>query len=74
MAVTNVFGLTTEATFSVTIACPADFNADGGVDGNDVQAFFAVWESGSFDADMNADGGVDFQDVEAFFTRWENGC
>jgi hypothetical protein len=27
-------------------ACPADFNADGGIDGADVEAFFARWENG----------------------------
>ena len=29
-----------------TVACPADFNADGGVDFNDVEAFFIRWEDG----------------------------
>jgi len=29
-----------------TIACPADFNADGGVDFTDVEAFFERWENG----------------------------
>jgi Domain of unknown function (DUF5122) beta-propeller len=28
------------------IACPADFNADGGVDFNDVEAFFERWQDG----------------------------
>jgi hypothetical protein len=28
------------------IACPADFNADGGVDFTDVEAFFERWENG----------------------------
>ncbi|MBS0198093.1 MAG: hypothetical protein JSR77_15170 [Planctomycetes bacterium] len=28
------------------IACPADFNADGGIDGQDIQAFFERWENG----------------------------
>lgn len=52
--------------------CIADWNADGGVDGSDVQAFFADWETG--DADVNEDGGTDGSDVQAFFTFWEAGC
>jgi hypothetical protein len=29
-----------------SVACPADFNADGGVDFSDVEAFFDRWENG----------------------------
>ncbi len=53
--------------------CPADFNNDGGVDGADVEAFFAAWEAGDESADVNADGGVDGGDVETFFAAWEAG-
>jgi uncharacterized membrane protein len=53
--------------------CPADFNADGGVDGADVNAFFAKWEAGDCLADVNADGGVDGGDVGVFFAAWESG-
>jgi hypothetical protein len=53
--------------------CFADFNQDGGVDGADIEAFFAVWASGSPDADINQDGGVDGSDVAAFFQQWEAG-
>ncbi|MBL8999773.1 MAG: hypothetical protein JNK25_01395 [Phycisphaerae bacterium] len=52
----------------------ADFNQDGGVDGADVQAFFAAWENGDSASDVNQDGGVDGADVETFFFAWENGC
>lgn len=55
-------------------ACPADMNLDGGIDGEDVNAFFAVWEAGEAPGDLNADGGVDFADVSFFFDHWENGC
>ncbi|MBS0197740.1 MAG: hypothetical protein JSR77_13375 [Planctomycetes bacterium] len=54
-------------------ACPADFNQDGGVDGTDVQAFFAAWDAGLARADVNCDGGVDGSDVDTFFSSWENG-
>ncbi len=53
--------------------CPADFNQDGGIDGADVQAFFAAWENGDLSADVNADGGVDGSDVDSFFASWEAG-
>ncbi|MBX3409761.1 MAG: hypothetical protein KF859_07730 [Phycisphaeraceae bacterium] len=55
------------------LECPADFNEDGGIDGSDVDAFFAAWELGVCDADVNADGGVDGSDVDAFFAAWEAG-
>ena len=53
--------------------CPADFNQDGGIDGSDVDAFFASWESGDAAADVNRDGGVDGSDVGVFFSLWEAG-
>lgn len=54
--------------------CPADFNNDGGVDGQDVESFFTAWENGGSQADVNRDGGVDGSDIEAFFTSWQGGC
>ncbi len=33
-------------TVNFSVACPADFNADGGVDGLDLFAFFERWENG----------------------------
>jgi hypothetical protein len=54
--------------------CVGDFNRDGGVDGEDVTAFFSSWEGGMADADVNTDGAVDGQDVQEFFARWEAGC
>jgi hypothetical protein len=53
--------------------CPADFNQDGGVDGSDVDDFFAAWSEGLPSADVNYDGGVDGLDVETFFNAWEAG-
>ncbi len=55
------------------LACPADFNQDGGIDGTDVDYFFEAWETGHCDADVNADGGIDGGDVDYFFFAWENG-
>ncbi len=53
--------------------CPADFNRDGGIDGDDVPSFFDAWEIGDASADANQDGGVDGDDVTEFFRVWENG-
>ncbi|MFZ4575115.1 MAG: GC-type dockerin domain-anchored protein [Phycisphaerales bacterium] len=55
-------------------ACPADYNGDTGVDGDDVIAFFADWDGGVIGADFNGDGGVDGDDVIDFFARWDSGC
>jgi hypothetical protein len=54
--------------------CPADYNDDGGVDGDDVIAYFADWDNGLIAADFNGDGGVDGDDVIEFFARWDGGC
>lgn len=53
--------------------CAADFNDDGGIDGADVDAFFAAWEAGDAIADVNRDGGIDGSDPAAFFEVWEAG-
>ncbi|MBS0196132.1 MAG: hypothetical protein JSR77_05185 [Planctomycetes bacterium] len=53
--------------------CPADFTSDGGIDGLDVEAFFASWESGSPLADVNYDGGTDGEDVMRFYGVWAAG-
>jgi hypothetical protein len=52
--------------------CPADWNNDSSVDGDDVVAFFSQWDENN--ADFNSDGGTDGDDVIAFFARWDNGC
>ena len=51
----------------------ADFNGDGGVDADDVIAFFAVWDSGLSLGDITGDGGVDSDDVILFFQLWDSG-
>jgi len=64
----------TSGRVTVSGACVGDFNNDGGVDGQDIEAFFTPWVDGLPIADVNADGGVDGQDVEYFFTAWSSGC
>ncbi len=77
VVVTNTCGGTTSIAAVLSIcaclACPADFNQDGGIDGADVDAFFSDWEAGRCDADVNADGGIDGADVDTFFAAWEAG-
>ena len=71
---TSPCGTTVSEAADVVVVCPADFNADGGVDGGDIDTFFASWEAGQSSADINRDGGIDGSDVSSFFERWESGC
>ncbi len=57
----------------VDLVDPGDYNADGGVDGDDIISFFADWDASNANADFNLDGGVDGDDVIEFFTEWDNG-
>jgi len=70
----SISGTQSLSASGVVASCKADFNQDGGVDGQDVEAFFVAWEAGRAAADMNADGGIDGADVDFFFDRWEAGC
>ena len=42
----NPGGFVYTNTVNFSVACPADFNADGGIDFGDVEAFFERWENG----------------------------
>lgn len=53
--------------------CAADFNNDGGIDGDDVSAFFQAWDNGLECGDVNLDGGIDGSDIEHFYALWERG-
>jgi probable HAF family extracellular repeat protein len=74
LTATNPCGATVSTGTALAVLCIADRNFDGGIDGDDISAFFGPWESGDAIADINADGGIDYQDVEAFFEHWESGC
>lgn len=54
-----------------TTGCFADFTGDGGIDGDDVIAFFSAWDQSGECADVTGDGGVDGDDVIAFFASWD---
>ncbi|MFZ4575816.1 MAG: M36 family metallopeptidase, partial [Phycisphaerales bacterium] len=53
-------------------SCPADWNGDGSVDGDDVIGFFTAWDAGNADFDNN--GSTDGDDVIEFFNRWDANC
>lgn len=52
--------------------CTADWNQDGGVDGDDIISYFADWDANQ--ADYDGSGGTDGDDVIAFFADWDAGC
>ncbi len=54
-------------------ACAADYDQSGGVDGQDIGAFFNDWEAGAQCADVDGSGGVDGDDIGFFFDRWQAG-
>ena len=56
------------------LGCPADFNHDRYVNGNDYDAFASLFESGDIGADFNHDGYVNGNDYDAFASSFENGC
>ncbi len=53
--------------------CAADFDQSGGVDGDDITAFFEAWQAGAACGDVDGSGGVDGDDIPFFFVRWEAG-
>ncbi len=58
---------------SVTV-CPADFDGDGFVTGDDFDAFALAFVAGSLAADVNGDGSVTGDDFDAFTSAFELGC
>ncbi len=53
--------------------CAADFDQSGGVDGDDITAFFNDWQAGAPCGDVDGSGGVDGDDIPFFFERWQAG-
>ncbi|MBL8761731.1 MAG: hypothetical protein JNL50_10550 [Phycisphaerae bacterium] len=54
--------------------CPADFNHDGFVNGDDFDLFASAFEGGATAADFNLDGFVNGDDCDAFASYFEEGC
>jgi len=54
--------------------CPADFNEDGFVNGDDYDLFANAFEAGDPTADFNGDGFVNGDDFDTFASHFEAGC
>lgn len=63
-----LFGLMAFSNQKVTT--PADFNADGTVDGEDLAFILAAWGTSDAQADLNGDGTVDGMDLAAVLAAW----
>jgi len=51
--------------------CYPDYDNNGGIDGDDVIAFFSDWDAASTCADVDGSGGTDGDDVISFFGAWD---
>ncbi len=67
----NPYHMQIEAT---PIACPADFNGDGFVTGDDFDAYVLEFVNGNDAADFNGDSFVTGDDYDAFVEAFEAGC
>lgn len=54
--------------------CRADVDCDQDSDSDDINAYFASFESSDSTADLDGDGDVDSDDIIAFFAGFEQGC
>jgi len=54
--------------------CPADFNNDGYVNGNDYDDFAELFDAGDPQGDFNHDGYVNGNDYDDFASHFEAGC
>ncbi len=57
-----------------SLGCPADFNDDGFVNGDDYDAFATLFDSADPGADFNHDGFVNGDDYDAFASAFDAGC
>ncbi len=68
-----LFAFTGNSMIETEASCPdyvADYDQSGGVDGDDIAAFFADWQEGKPCADVDQSAGVDGDDIEFFYVRW----
>ena len=63
-----------ERAFLLTPACPADFNADGFVTGDDADAFADAFYWGDMAADFDGNGFVNGDDADGFGAAFYAGC
>jgi hypothetical protein len=57
-----------------TVLCPADFNGDGFVNGNDYDLFVDAFDVGDPSADFDHDGFVNGNDYDLFVEHFDVGC
>lgn len=57
-----------------TVLCPADFNGDGFVNGNDYDIFVDAFDVGDPSADFDHDGFVNGNDYDLFVEHFDVGC
>jgi len=60
--------------FVRNFACPADFDRNGFVNGEDFDAFVAAFAAGDPDADIDANSFVTGEDFDLFVDRFAAGC
>ncbi|MFO0835262.1 MAG: zinc-dependent metalloprotease family protein [Phycisphaerales bacterium] len=60
--------------FTLVNPCPADFNHDGFVNGNDYDDFAALFDVADPGADFNHDGFVNGNDYDEFADHFDVGC
>jgi hypothetical protein len=54
--------------------CPADFNASGSIDTQDILDFISRWFTGQLATDFNSSSGLDIQDIFDYLNAWFTGC
>ncbi len=57
-----------------TLSCPADFNHDGFINGDDYDHFAEHFDGGEGEADLNSDGFVNGDDYDLFAEHFDEGC
>ena len=71
--VSNSCGSVTSAAATLTV-CPADFDCDGFVTGDDYDAYRVVFIAGDSAADFDGDGFVTGDDFDGYVTAFVAGC
>ncbi len=61
-------------TFMIRLTCPSDFDRNGFVNGEDFDAFAALFIDGAAGADVDGNGFVNGDDFDRFVANFEAGC
>jgi outer membrane protein assembly factor BamB len=56
------------------VSCPADYDANGSLDFNDVSNFINLFNNQLIPGDTNGDGAFDFFDISRFLNIFRSGC